>query len=92
MYYAQTLTLRFVYLFRAIKLWIVNVNTLIGSLRDRLAEAVFSRNPLYRELKLLRIITEIQKSVVPIRPDDGKTPRYENPRKSKFHHNKKSNL
>ena len=69
-----------------------NVNTLIGSLRDRLAEAVFSRNPLQRELKLLRIITEIQKSVVPIRPDDGKTPRYENPRKSKFHHNKKSNL
>ena len=69
-----------------------NVNTLIGSLRDRLAEAVFSRNPLHRELKLLRIITEIQKSVVPIRPDDGKTPRYENPRKSKFHHNKKSNL
>ena len=38
------------------------------------------------------IISEIQKSVVPIRPDDGKTPRYENPRKSKFHHNKKSNL
>ena len=69
-----------------------NVNTVIGSLRDRLAEAVFSRNPLQRELKLLRIITEIQKSVVPIRPDDGKTPRYENPRKSRFHRNKKSNL
>ena len=34
-----------------------NVNTLIGSLRDRLAEAVFSRNTLHRELKLLRIIT-----------------------------------
>ena len=64
----------------------------IGSLRKRLAEAVFSHTPLHRELKLLRIITEIQKSVVPIRPDDGKTPRYENPRKPKFHRNKKSNF
>lgn len=55
-----------------------NVNTLIDSLRDRLADAVFSRNPLQRELKLLRIISEIQKSVVPIRSDDGNTPTYEN--------------
>ena len=35
---------------------------------------------------------EIQRSVVPIRPDDGSTPRYQYPRKSKYHHNKKSNL
>ena len=69
-----------------------NVNTLIGSLRDRLAEAVFSRNPLQRERILNRIISEIKKSVVPIRPDDGKTPRYENPRQGNFHHNKRSNL
>lgn len=69
-----------------------NVNTLIGSLRNRLADAVFSRNPLHRERKLIRIITEIQKSVVPIRLDDGKTPRCENARKTKFHHNKRSNL
>ena len=69
-----------------------NVNTIIGSLRDKLAEAVFSRNPMQRERILNRIFTEIQKSVVPIRLDDGNTLRYENPRKSKFHHNKRSNL
>lgn len=69
-----------------------NVNTLIGSLRDRLADAVFSRNPSQRQKKLERIILEIRKSVVPVRPDDGNTPRLENPRKTKYHHNKRSNL
>ena len=69
-----------------------NVNTLIGSLRDKLADAVFSRNPAHRQKKLERIMTEIQKSVVQISRDDGETPRYENTRKVKFHHNKRSNL
>ena len=69
-----------------------NVNTLIGSLRDKLADAVFSRNPAHRQKKLERIMTEIQKSVVQISHDDGETPRYENTRKVKFHHNKRSNL
>ena len=69
-----------------------NVNTLIGSLRERFATAVFSRNPIQRIKKMKRIIAEIQRSVVPIRPYDGLTPRYVNPRKSKFHHNKRSNL
>ena len=68
-----------------------NVNTLIGSMRDRLADAVFTRNPNQRQKKLERIILEIQKSVVPIR-SDGNTPRLENPRKVKYHHNKRSNL
>lgn len=69
-----------------------NVNTLIGSMRERLADAIFSRNPFHRVKKLKRIILEIQHSVVPIRPDDGLTPRYENTRKVRFHHNRKSNL
>ncbi len=69
-----------------------NVNTLIGSLRDKLADAVFSRNPMQRIRKLERIITEIQKSVVPIRPDDTSTPRYNYTRNSSHHHNKKHNL
>ena len=69
-----------------------NVNTLIGSLRDKLADAVFSRNPAHRQKKLERIMIEIQKSVVPIRPDDGTTPRYENTRKASHHHNKRHNL
>ena len=69
-----------------------NVNTLIGSLRDKLADAVFSRNPVHRQKKLERIMTEIQKSVVQISNDDGDTPRFENTRKVNFHHNKRSNL
>jgi len=69
-----------------------NVNTLIGSLRERFAVAVFSRNPLQRTKKVALIIKEIQHSVVPIRSYDGLTPRYENTRKSNFHHNKRSNL
>ena len=69
-----------------------NVNTLIGSLRERLADAVFSSDPNQRLKKLDRVMLEIQRSVVPIRPDDGSTPRYQYPRKSKYHHNKKSNL
>ena len=67
------------------------VNTIIGSLRNRFAEAVFSRCKYIRMMKINRIMTEIQRSVVPIRP--GKTAvRYENTRKTKYHHNKKSNL
>ena len=69
-----------------------NVNTLIGSMRDRFADAVFSRNPAHRQKKLERIMAEVKKSVVPIRPDDGNTPRYENTRKSSHHHNKRHNL
>ena len=34
----------------------------------------------------------IMKSVVQISYDDGETPMYENTRKVKFHHNRKSNL
>ena len=68
-----------------------NVNTIIGSLREEFAEAVFS-SPLKRALKINRIMNEIKRSVVPVRPDNGKTPRKKNSRKVKYHHNKKSNL
>ena len=68
-----------------------NVNTIIGSLRNRFADAVFSRSKRIRVMKINRILIELQHSVVPIRP--GKTAvRFENTRKTKFHHNKKSNL
>ena len=49
-----------------------------------------SHSPKMQKVKL--ILKEIQHSVVPIRPYDVLTPRYENTRKSKFYHNKKSNL
>lgn len=69
-----------------------NVNTLIGSLCDKFAEAVFSRDSSHRQRKMDRIMLEIQKSVVPIRPDNGSATRYENPQNANFHHNKRSNL
>ena len=47
-----------------------NVNTIIGSLRNRFAEAVFSRGKCIRMMKIGRIYAEIKRSVVPIRPDD----------------------
>ena len=68
-----------------------NVNTIIGSLREQLADAVFSP-PVSRMMKFNRIMSEIKRSVVPVRPDDGKTPRNKNSRNVKYHHNKKSNL
>lgn len=69
-----------------------NVNTVIGSLRNRLADAVFCSDSKTKDRLLNRIFLEIRHSVVPKRPDDGSVPRYQNPRKAKFHHNKKSNL
>ncbi|WP_044976741.1 hypothetical protein [Ruminococcus sp. HUN007] len=68
-----------------------NVNTIIGSLREEFAEAVFS-SPLKRTLKINRIMNEIKRSVVSVRPDDGKTPINNNSRKVKYRHNKRSNL
>ena len=38
------------------------------------------------------LVSYIQIETEAIRPYDGLTPRYENTRKSKFHHNKRSNL
>ncbi len=69
-----------------------NVNTVIGSLRNRLAEAVFCSDLNKKNRLLNRVFFEIQHSVVPKTLDYGSVPRYANPRKSKFHHNKKSNL
>ena len=69
-----------------------NVNTVIGSLRNRLAEAVFCSDPITKYKLLGRVFIEIQHSVVPKRPDDGSAVRFAYPRKSKFHHNKKFNL
>ncbi len=69
-----------------------NVNTIIGSLRNRLAQAVFCSDLKIKDRLLNRVYLEIQHSVVPKRPDNGCVPRHQNPRKVKFHHNKKSNL
>ena len=68
-----------------------NVNTVIASLRSRFADAVFEADPIARIAKVDRIINEVAKSVVPVRPDRN-VERKKNSRKVKYHHNKKSNV
>ena len=68
----------------------MNVNNAIASLRNRFAQAVFSSNPLLRAARVEAILKEVAASVVPKRPDRH-VPR-KNARKTKYHHNKKSNV
>ena len=67
-----------------------NLNLVIATLRNRFADAVFSKNLLIRKIRINRIIAEIARSAVPVRPDRA-VPR-KNARDVKFHHNKKSNV
>lgn len=50
------------------------MNTLSVSLRDKLADAVFINDPAPRQKKLESIMTEIQKSVLSLRPGDRTAP------------------
>ena len=68
-----------------------NVNTIIASLRSRFADAVFDEDPDRRKHKVDRIINEVAKSAVPIRPNRNVS-RVKSSRKVKYHHNKKSNI
>lgn len=67
-----------------------NVNTIIATLRSRFADAVFDEEPSRRKHRINVIIAEVARSVVPKRPD-RKVSRNKNSRKTKYHHNKKSN-
>ena len=67
-----------------------NVNNAIASLRNRFADAVFCPDPSLRATRVDAIINAIAASVVPERPDRS-VPR-KKARKTKYHHNKKSNL
>ena len=67
-----------------------NMNVVIASLRDRFAAAVFSKNPILRRIRVNKIIYEISCSAVPVRPDRDVS--RNEPRKVKYHHNKKSNV
>lgn len=67
-----------------------NLNELIGILKDRLVLALVQDSPNEQAVIIDSILEEIKRYVVPIRPDRS-TPRKASPRKSKFHHNQKSN-
>jgi len=68
----------------------VNRNIFVGILRDDLIYALTAKTPKTLTLRMNKIIQRAEKFVCPIKP--GRTvSRAENKRKTKFHHNHKSN-
>ena len=67
-----------------------NINELIGTLKDRLILALTEDDTAVQDELIQEIIMEITRSVVPVR-DNRSVPRNPSPRKSKFHHNRKTN-
>jgi hypothetical protein len=70
-------------------LYKVNVNHEIGVLKDRLVEAMLEDDDKKRGEKFKNIVDLLEKRLIPVRPNRS-NPRTI-PRKSKFHHNHKSN-
>jgi hypothetical protein len=70
--------------------YIPNLNQLIGSLKDTYINACFLRSKRQRIKRMKAVIAQIARAVIPIRPNRS-IPRPLSPRKSKFHHNHKSN-
>ena len=67
-----------------------NVNNLIASVKDRFAEAVFSKSIRYRLTTVNSIINEVARCADPIRPFRN-SPRDKSIRNSKYHYNSKPN-
>ena len=68
----------------------VNINELIGVLKDRLVLALMEDSPEKQSIKIQEILDEIKRYVTPIKPNRS-VPRNKTPRKSKYHHNQKVN-
>jgi hypothetical protein len=68
--------------------YVPNLNQVIATLKDYLVIACFTKSAEERERCLNIILTEMKRSVVPIRPKRSVN-RPANPRKVKFHHNRK---
>jgi hypothetical protein len=67
-----------------------NINILIGKLKDNLILALLDENPKRRDRGMRRVIAEIAKNQIPIRP--GRQVERNIPRKKRFHMNKKDVL
>ncbi|HZK72133.1 MAG TPA: IS4 family transposase [Clostridia bacterium] len=67
-----------------------NTNILIGKLKDNLILALLDENPKRRERGMRKVIAEIAKNQIPIRP--GRQFERNIPRKKRFHMNKKDVL
>jgi hypothetical protein len=68
--------------------YVPNMNQVIASLKDHLVKAYFAKSEEERARCLEIIRTEIKRSVVPVRPNCSVN-RPSNPRKVKYHHNRK---
>jgi hypothetical protein len=68
--------------------YVQNMNQVIASLKDHLVKACFAKSEEARAHCVAIILTEIKKAVVPIRPNRS-VKRPSNPRKAKYHHNRK---
>jgi hypothetical protein len=68
--------------------YVPNMNQVIASLKDHLIKACFAKSEEERTRCVELIRTEIKKAVVPVRPNRSVN-RPSNPRKAKYHHNRK---
>jgi hypothetical protein len=68
----------------------VNKNELIGILKDHLIVTLAHDDPDERDKALVKILQQAQRNVIPIRPN-RRLERNPYTRKSRYHHNKKSN-
>ncbi|WP_312939714.1 IS4 family transposase [Oscillibacter sp.] len=70
--------------------YVPNMNQLIGSLKDAYIDAVFLRSERKRCKRMNAVIAQIARAVIPLRQGRS-VARQLSTRKSKFHHNHKSN-
>jgi len=68
----------------------VNINELIGIFRDRFVSVLFIKKATELTKKIEDIVNEIASNVVPVRPNRS-VKRNLNPRRTKFHHNRRCN-
>jgi hypothetical protein len=68
----------------------VNFNQAVATYKEKFTVAMFNNDPKKRVKLIEEIIEKMSRNVVPIRPGRS-SPRNPNPRKAKFHFNKKSN-
>jgi hypothetical protein len=68
--------------------YVPNINQVIASIKDYMIKVYFAKSEEERERYVKIILTEIKKAVVPIRPNRSVN-RPSNPRKVKYHHNRK---
>ena len=68
----------------------VNVNHAVGVFKDRLIRVIIEENRIARQYLMTELVREMERRVIPIRPN-REVARKDCNRKARFHHNHKSN-